>query len=72
MRRKHVPVRTCIGCRSPKPKKELLRIVRTPEGSVVIDLTGKRSGRGACICHSRMSGKKAVRTSCGESSPMPH
>ncbi len=61
MRRKHVPLRTCIGCRSPRPKKELLRIVRTPEGSVEIDQTGKRSGRGAYICLSEECLEKAVK-----------
>lgn len=47
-----VPQRTCLGCRSVRPKKELIRIVRTPEGSVMVDLTGKRSGRGAYLCPS--------------------
>ncbi|MDI3281344.1 MAG: YlxR family protein [Bacillota bacterium] len=47
-----VPQRTCLGCRSVRPKKELIRIVRTPEGSVVVDPTGKRSGRGAYLCPS--------------------
>jgi predicted RNA-binding protein YlxR (DUF448 family) len=45
-----VPQRTCVGCRSVKDKKELIRIVRTPEGSVLVDLKGKMSGRGAYIC----------------------
>lgn len=51
-RPKHVPLRTCISCRETKPKRELLRIVRTPEPDehVVIDATGKKSGRGAYIC----------------------
>lgn len=47
---KKVPIRTCVGCRMEKPKKELVRIVRTPEGEVVYDASGKRSGRGAYIC----------------------
>src|SRR2546423_1515070 len=47
---KHVPLRTCISCRETKPKRELLRVVRTPDGHVVIDATGKKSGRGAYIC----------------------
>lgn len=45
-------MRTCVGCRTVKPKKELIRIVRTPEAAVEIDTTGKRSGRGAYICPS--------------------
>ncbi|NLJ75549.1 MAG: YlxR family protein [Firmicutes bacterium] len=61
VRRKHVPIRTCIGCRSPKPKKELLRIVRTPQGSVEIDETGRQSGRGAYICRSQECLEKAVK-----------
>jgi uncharacterized protein len=47
---KHVPLRTCISCRETKPKRELLRVVRTPDGHVVIDATGKKSGRGAYLC----------------------
>ena len=45
-------MRMCVGCREMKPKKELLRVVRTPEGEVMIDLTGKKAGRGAYICPS--------------------
>lgn len=48
--RKHVPLRTCIACREKRPKRELLRVVCTPEGSVEIDVRGKRAGRGAYIC----------------------
>jgi predicted RNA-binding protein YlxR (DUF448 family) len=49
-RPKHVPMRTCISCRETKSKRELLRIVRTPDGHVHIDATGKKSGRGAYLC----------------------
>jgi len=49
-RPKHVPLRTCVSCRETKPKRELLRVVRTPDGHVVIDATGKKSGRGAYLC----------------------
>ncbi|MCK9221569.1 MAG: YlxR family protein [Limnochordia bacterium] len=45
-----IPQRTCIACRMTKDKRSLVRIVRTPEGEVLMDLTGKRSGRGAYIC----------------------
>lgn len=45
-----IPVRMCAGCAEHKPKKELVRVVRTPEGEVVLDLTGKKSGRGAYVC----------------------
>lgn len=47
---RHVPMRTCIGCRAVRPKRELLRVVRTVDGQVVYDPTGKRSGRGAYFC----------------------
>jgi predicted RNA-binding protein YlxR (DUF448 family) len=52
-RRKHVPQRTCVACRTARPKRELVRIVRTPEGTVMVDETGKRSGRGAYLCRQR-------------------
>jgi len=49
-RGKHVPMRTCVGCRGVTAKRELVRIVRTLEGKVEVDPTGKKSGRGAYIC----------------------
>lgn len=48
--RKHVPLRSCIACREKHAKRDLIRIVRTPEGTIEIDLKGKRSGRGAYLC----------------------
>ncbi len=50
MKVKKIPQRTCIGCKTVRPKKELIRIVRTPEGNVLVDQTGKKSGRGAYSC----------------------
>jgi len=47
---RHVPQRTCVACRRTTAKRELVRIVRTPEGGVEVDPTGKRSGRGAYLC----------------------
>lgn len=47
---KKVPLRKCIACQEMKPKKQLLRIVRTPEQEVLVDPTGKKNGRGAYIC----------------------
>lgn len=47
---KKVPQRMCVGCQEMKPKKELIRIVRTPSESIEVDPTGKKSGRGAYIC----------------------
>jgi uncharacterized protein len=49
-RQKHIPLRTCVACRETKAKRELLRVVRTPDGHVVLDATGKKSGRGAYLC----------------------
>jgi len=49
---KKIPIRTCIGCRQTKPKKELIRIVRKTDGAVEFDLSGKISGRGAYLCPS--------------------
>ena len=56
------PVRLCLGCREPKIKSEMLRIVRTVEGTVQIDLKGKISGRGAYICKNRACIEKAIRS----------
>ena len=47
---KHIPQRTCVGCRTTSSKREFMRIVRTPEGRVEIDPTGRRAGRGAYLC----------------------
>ena len=54
-----IPVRRCVGCGEHFPKGELVRVLRTPEGEVVLDLTGKRSGRGAYICKKAACLKKA-------------
>ncbi|GAB7388257.1 YlxR family protein [Bacillaceae bacterium] len=53
MRQRKIPLRKCVACQEMVPKKELIRIVRTPEGDVKIDPTGKASGRGAYICAKR-------------------
>jgi len=45
-----IPQRMCVGCREMKNKRDLLRVVRTPEGSIEVDTTGKKSGRGAYLC----------------------
>ncbi len=49
-RQKHVPLRSCVVCRAKRPKRELIRIVRTAEGVVQVDATGKANGRGAYLC----------------------
>lgn len=51
MPQRKVPLRKCMGCNEMKPKKELVRVVRSPEGEVSLDLTGRRPGRGAYVCH---------------------
>ncbi len=61
MATKKIPLRMCIGCREMKPKAELNRIVKTPEGEIVIDKTNKLSGRGAYICKCGDCLKKAER-----------
>lgn len=45
-----IPVRQCLGCNEHKPKREMLRVLRTPQGEIILDFTGKKSGRGAYIC----------------------
>ena len=50
MPQRHIPQRTCVACRSERPKREMVRIVRAPDGAVSVDPTGKRSGRGAYLC----------------------
>lgn len=49
---KKVPLRLCVGCGEMKPKKEMMRVVLTPEGEIVLDVTGKKNGRGAYVCKS--------------------
>ena len=59
---KRVPLRQCLGCREMKPKAELVRVVRSPEGAVSVDLRGKAPGRGAYVCRSVDCLKKALRS----------
>ena len=59
---KKIPMRMCVGCHEMKPKKELTRIVRSPEGEVSLDPTGKKSGRGAYLCGDINCLKKARKT----------
>ena len=59
IKQKKIPMRQCLGCNEHKAKGELLRVLRTPEGEIVLDFTGKRSGRGAYICKSVSCLKKA-------------
>lgn len=52
MKPKKIPMRMCLGCNEMKPKKELVRVVKSPEGEISLDLGGKKNGRGAYICKS--------------------
>lgn len=58
---KKIPMRMCVGCREMKPKKELLRAVRSPEGQVSLDTTGKKPGRGAYCCYNAECLRKALK-----------
>ena len=53
MARKHIPLRTCVACRQIRAKRELVRIVKPPEGQIVVDEKGKAAGRGAYLCRRR-------------------
>lgn len=59
---KKIPMRQCLGCREMRPKRELLRVVRSPEGAVTLDLKGKASGRGAYVCPNVECLKRAIKT----------
>jgi len=59
---KRVPLRMCIGCREMKPKSELTRVVKAPDGEISIDLTGKKPGRGAYVCHNKDCYKRIVKS----------
>lgn len=59
MKPKKIPMRMCLGCGELKPKKDLIRAVKSPEGEISLDFTGKKSGRGAYICRSSECFEKA-------------
>lgn len=59
MKQRKIPMRSCVGCSEQKPKKELIRVVRSPEGEISLDPVGKKPGRGAYICRSVECLKKA-------------
>ena len=59
---KKTPMRQCMGCNEHKPKIELLRVVKTPEGEITLDFTGKKNGRGAYLCRDIKCLKKARKT----------
>lgn len=61
MKVKKIPQRKCVGCGEMKPKKELIRVVRSPEGEISLDLTGKKAGRGAYVCPDKECISKAYK-----------
>ncbi len=71
---KKIPLRQCVGCREHKPKAELIRVVRSPEGEVSLDFKGKKPGRGAYVCPAPECLKKARKSRALErafSAPLP-
>lgn len=62
MKQKKIPARLCVGCKEQKTKKELVRVVKSPQGEISLDLTGKKPGRGAYICPSVSCLQKARKT----------
>ncbi|MCC8102153.1 MAG: YlxR family protein [Clostridiales bacterium] len=56
-----MPTRKCTGCQEMKSKREMLRVLRTPEGEIVVDVTGRKNGRGAYLCRSRDCLEKALK-----------
>ena len=62
LKQKKIPVRRCVGCNAQRPKRELVRVVRSPEGEFSLDFTGKKPGRGAYICHKRECFDKAKKS----------
>ena len=71
---KKIPMRQCLGCREMKPKRELIRAVRSPDGVVSLDFKGKSPGRGAYVCQNADCLKKAIRSKALEralESPLP-
>jgi len=59
---KKIPLRQCLGCREMKPKSELTRAVKSPEGEISLDSTGKKPGRGAYICSDKNCFKRVIKS----------
>lgn len=59
---KKIPMRQCTGCREMKPKRELIRVVRSPQSEISLDFKGKAGGRGAYLCHDPLCLKKAIKS----------
>lgn len=61
MKSQKIPMRLCLGCNEMKPKKELMRVVKSPEAEISLDFTGKKNGRGAYLCKTAECLSKAVK-----------
>lgn len=59
---KKIPMRQCVGCGEMKSKKEMLRVLKTAQGPIVLDVTGKKNGRGAYLCPQQSCLKKAIKS----------
>lgn len=59
---KKVPMRQCVGCHNMVSKREMIRVIKTSDGQIVLDVTGKKNGRGAYICNSRECLEKAIKS----------
>ena len=59
---KKIPLRQCVGCGEMKAKKEMMRVIKTPEDEIVLDVTGKKNGRGAYLCKQEECLQKAVKS----------
>lgn len=62
MQQRKIPMRMCVGCGEMKPKAELIRVLKTPENEICIDLKGKQNGRGAYICQDNTCLTKAIKS----------
>ena len=69
---KKIPMRKCVGCGEMKEKKEMIRVIKTPEGEILLDKTGKANGRGAYICNDSACFAKAVKNKGLERSLKSH
>lgn len=62
MNTRKIPLRQCTGCGEMKSKKEMIRVIKTPEDAILLDVTGKKNGRGAYICNSLECLRKAIKS----------
>lgn len=69
---KKIPLRKCVGCGEMKEKKEMIRVLKTPEDTIILDTTGRANGRGAYICNNSECLKKAIKNKGLERSLKSH